>query len=51
MWDHVENLHLKYVDELIFCDHPICKAQGVAFNTVMLFKNHVATVHKVDLRP
>jgi hypothetical protein len=51
MWDHVENLHLKYLDELISCGHPICKAQGVAFNTVMFFKNHVATVHKVDLRP
>ena len=51
MWDHVENLHLKYLEKLISCGHPICKAQGMAFNTVMVFKNHVATVHKVDLRP
>jgi hypothetical protein len=51
MWDHVENVHLKYLDQLIPCDHPVCKAQGVVLNSVMLFKNHVARVHKVELRP
>jgi hypothetical protein len=51
MWDHIENLHLKHLDQQIACDHPVCKAQGVVLNSVMLFKNHVAIVHKVDLRP
>jgi len=53
MWDHVANLHLKYLDldQLIPCDHPVCKARGVVLNSLMLFKNHVAIVHKVDLRP
>lgn len=51
MWDHVENVHLKYLDHLIPCDHPVCKAKGLVFNAVMLFKNHVATVHGVNLRP
>jgi hypothetical protein len=51
MWDHVENIHLKYLDQQIPCGHSVCKAQGVVLNSVMLFKNHVAIVHKVDLRP
>jgi hypothetical protein len=51
MWDHIENLHLKHLDQQIPCDHPVCKAQGVVLKSVMLFKNHVAIVHKVDLRP
>lgn len=51
MWDHVENLHLKHLDQQIPCDHPVCKAQGVVLNSVMLFKSHVARVHKVELRP
>jgi hypothetical protein len=51
MWDHVENVHLKHLGQLITCDHPVCKAQGLVFNSVMLFKNHVVTVHKVNLRP
>ena len=50
MWDHVENVHLKYLDQLIPYDHPVCKAQGVVFNAVMLFKNHIATVYGVNLR-
>jgi hypothetical protein len=51
MWDHVENLHLKHLDQLIPCGHPVCKAQGLVLNNVMYFKNHVVTVHKVNLRP
>ncbi|KIN06939.1 hypothetical protein OIDMADRAFT_139684 [Oidiodendron maius Zn] len=38
MWDHVGNLHLKYLDQLLSCDHANCKAQGVAFSTLTLFK-------------
>lgn len=53
MWDHVENIHLRKVpaEQRIICYHPICKAEGLLLNNVMHFKNHVATVHKVDLRP
>jgi hypothetical protein len=53
MWDHVENIHLRGVpaEQRIICHHPICKAEGLPLNGVQHFKNHVATVHKVDLRP
>ncbi len=53
MWDHVENIHLRRVpvEQRIIYHHPICKAEGLPLNGVMHFKNHVATVHKVDLRP
>ena len=53
MWDHVENIHLRDVpaEQPIFCPHPICKAEGLELNGVMHFKNHVATVHIVELRP
>ena len=53
MWDHVENVHLRKVpaEQQIICHHPICKAQGLVLDNVMRFKNHVATVHKIDLRP
>ena len=53
MWDHVENIHLHGVpaEQRIPCDHPICKAKGLVLRGVQHFKNHVATVHKVDLRP
>lgn len=53
MWDDVDNIHLRDVpaEQPIFCSHPICKAEWLQLNDVMHFKNHVATVHKVDLRP
>jgi len=53
MWDHVENIHLREVpaEQQIICPHPLCKAEGLQLNGVMHFKNHAATVHKVDLRP
>ncbi|PVH69879.1 hypothetical protein DL98DRAFT_578123 [Cadophora sp. DSE1049] len=53
MWDHVENIHLRDVpaEQQIICHHPICKAGGLILDGVMLFKNHVATVHEVRLRP
>jgi hypothetical protein len=54
MWDHVEDVHLLCkvpVEEPIICQHPVCKAGGLVLNNVMHFKNHVATVHKIDLRP
>jgi hypothetical protein len=50
MLDHVENVHLKHLGQLIPCGHPVCKAQGVVLG-VEIFKNHVATVHKINLRP
>lgn len=53
MWDDVDNIHLRDVpaEQPIFCPHPICKAEGLELNGVMHFKNHVATVHIVELRP
>ena len=51
MWDHVENVHLKHLGQLITCHHPVCKAEGLVLNSVMHFKYHVATVHGVNLRP
>ncbi|PMD60550.1 uncharacterized protein K444DRAFT_528197, partial [Hyaloscypha bicolor E] len=53
MWDHVENVHLSKVpaEQRIICYHPVCKAQGLVLDHVMHFKNHVARVHKIDLRP
>jgi hypothetical protein len=53
MWDHVENIHLRGVlaEQQIPCDHPVCKAEGLVLRGVQYFKHHVATVHKVDLRP
>jgi hypothetical protein len=53
MWDHVENIHLRGVpaEQRIICHHPIYKAEGLVLRSVQHFKNHVATVHKVDLRP
>jgi hypothetical protein len=52
MMDHVENVHLSKVsaEQRIICHHPVCKAQGLVLNHVMHFKNHVARVHKIDLR-
>jgi hypothetical protein len=53
MMDHVENLHLSKqpTDQKIICHHPMCKAEGLVLNSVMHFKNHVAAVHRISLRP
>jgi hypothetical protein len=53
MWDHVEDVHLSKepAKQRIICDHPVCKAQGLVLDHVMHFKNHVARVHKINLRP
>jgi len=49
--DHVEKLHLrKQLAGQRICHHPVCKAEGLVFNSVMHFKNHVATVHGISLR-
>jgi hypothetical protein len=54
MMDHVEN-HLKKrlqkypSSSKIGCDHPVCKARGLVLKDVMHFKNHVATVHHINL--
>ena len=32
------------------CPHPTCKAAGLVLPEVMIFKNHIATVHKIFLR-
>jgi hypothetical protein len=55
MWDHVEDVHLKRLQpgERPVCQHPQCSAggKGLFFDNIMLFKNHVATIHEIDLRP
>ena len=51
MWDHVDNLHLRYIraEQQMICPHPSC--DRLVLNTMMLFKNHVASMHKINLRP
>jgi hypothetical protein len=48
-----ENIHLRGVpaEQRIICHHPIYKAEGLPLNGVGRFKNHVATVHKIDPHP
>lgn len=52
MIDHVEDLHLRHisVNERITCHHRLCRAEGLVLRNIMHFKNHVATVHKINLR-
>jgi len=53
IWDHVKGVHLRHVlvEQRIICHHPVYKAKGLVLNNVIHFKNHVATVHEIDLRP
>ena len=53
MMDHVEKLHLRkqLAGQRTICHHPVCKAEGLVLNSVMHFKNHVARVHGISLRP
>jgi len=37
-------------EDEVLCPHPQCKAVGLVLPTVMGFKNHTATVHKIILR-
>lgn len=54
MMTHVENCHLRTLlpQERPVCQHPHCfsKGKGLLFDSIMLFKNHVARVHKINLR-
>lgn len=53
MWDYVKDVYLRYIsaDARIICHHPVYKAQGLVLDNVKRFKNHVAIVYKVALRP
>lgn len=44
--------HLKNFapEDPVPCAHPQCKVAGLVLSSVMHFKNHTATVHKVFLR-
>lgn len=44
--------HLKSftAEDEVPCPHPTCKAAGLVLPSVMVFKNHTATVHKISLR-
>jgi len=37
-------------EDQVPCPHPQCKAAGLVLPSVMAFKNHTATVHKIFLR-
>jgi len=54
MMTHVENHHLKRLQpgERPVCKHPRCspKGEGLFFDYIEYFKNHVGTVHKINLR-
>ncbi len=56
MNDHFDREHLKEMKELernnlIFCDHPKCKEEGVKLKHLDHFRNHVQRVHGIALRP
>ena len=55
MWDHAENVHLSKLSpgEQPVCWHPKCSpdGEGLSFSSIMIFKNHVATLHQIPLRP
>ena len=56
MNDHFDREHLKMMEELehdnlIFCDHPKCKEEGVKLKHLDHFRNHVQTIHGIALRP
>lgn len=38
-------------ENLIFCEHPKCKEEGVKLKHLDHFRNHVESVHGVKLRP
>ena len=51
MMNEVEKHLTKYAPEdQILCPHPQCRAAGLVLPSVMSFKNHTATVHKIFLR-
>ena len=37
-------------EDQVPCPHPRCKAVGLGLPSVMAFKNHIVTVHKIFLR-
>jgi hypothetical protein len=52
MMDHVERAHLQKIPpgQQIDCYHPVCKSEGLVLNNIMHFKNHVANIHRINLR-
>ena len=50
MMDHVERHLEKNTTGTFECWHPVCKAEGLLLNNIILFKNHVEMVHKIRLR-
>jgi hypothetical protein len=43
MMDHIER-HLDKTAGKFECCHPVCKAEGIVLNNIILFKNHVEMV-------
>jgi hypothetical protein len=52
LMNHVVS-HLEGVpaSQRISCRHPVCQSEGLVLNDLQHFKNHVATVHGITLRP
>jgi hypothetical protein len=50
MMDHVERHLEKNTTGTFECWHPVCKAEGLLLDNIILFKNHVEIVHKIKLR-
>lgn len=50
--DHVQHAHLQKMppEQQIHCYHPVCKSEGLVLRSIMYFKNHVADIHKINLR-
>ncbi|KAI0414731.1 FluG domain-containing protein [Xylaria grammica] len=51
--DHFDREHGKQLDgaEKLPCKYPKCKEKGLKFENLSHFKNHVATIHGIRLRP
>jgi hypothetical protein len=50
MMDHVERHLERNTTGTFECCHPVCKAEGVVLDKVVLFKIHVDEVHEIKLR-
>ena len=50
MKDHVERHLEKRTAGKYECCHPVCKAEGLLLDNIILFKNHVEIVHGIRLR-
>jgi hypothetical protein len=50
MKDHVKRHLEKRTLGKYECCHPVCKAEGLLLDNIILFKNHVEMVHEIKQR-